>query len=283
MTDLLTLENLGNLVMLCFLQAVLGFDNLLYISIESQRAPVEHQKRVRFWGIVLAVALRVVLLFAMVRLIDALAEPFYVFNWPGVLEGGVNFATGVFVFGGIFIMYTAVKEIGHLLSLDELGHGVGKKNKKSAAQVVFLIVAMNLIFSFDSVLSALAITDVFPILAAAILLSGAAMLLLADGVTRFIEKNRMYEVLGLFILLIVGVVLLGEAGVAAEHATQDEAMAIHIFGYALIPMSKSTFYFAVVVLFVVEALQSGFNRKLEAERRARQEAAARGPLPVKGV
>ena len=96
-------------------------------------------------------------------------------------------------------------------------------------------------------------------------------------------RDRMYEVLGLFILLIVGVVLLGEAGVAAEHATQDEAMAIHIFGYALIPMSKSTFYFAVVVLFVVEALQSGFNRKLEAERQAQREAAARGPLPVKGV
>ena len=281
--DILTFENLGNLVMLCFLQAVLGFDNLLYISIESQRAPAQYQKQVRFWGILLAVALRVVLLFVMIRLIDALAEPFYVFNWVGVLEGGVNFATCVFVFGGVFIMYTAVKEIGHLLSLDELGHGIGKKNKKSAAQVILMIVAMNLIFSFDSILSALAITDIFPILAAAILISGAAMLLLADGVTRFLEKNRMYEVLGLFILLIVGVVLLGEAGVAAEHATHDADMAIHIFGYALIPMSKTTFYFAVVVLFLVEALQSGFNRKLEAERQAQREAAHGNPLPVNGV
>ena len=62
MADLLTLENLGNLIMLCFLQAVLGFDNLLYISIESQRAPVALQKAVRFWGIIIAVALRVILL-----------------------------------------------------------------------------------------------------------------------------------------------------------------------------------------------------------------------------
>lgn len=283
MADLLTLENLGNLVMLCFLQAVLGFDNLLYISIESQRAPAAQQRAVRFWGIIIAVALRVVLLFAMISLIDRLSEPFFVFNWTGVLEGGVNFATCVFIFGGIFIMYTAVKEIGHLLSLDDLGHGVGEKKKKSAVQVVTLIVLMNLIFSFNSVLSALAITDVFPILAIAILLSGAAMLLLADNVTRFIEKNRMYEVLGLFILLIVGVVLLGEAGVAAEHATHDPAMAIHIFGYALIPMSKTTFYFAVVVLFAVEVLQSGYNRKLEAERQAQRAAAHGQPLPVKGV
>lgn len=266
MADLLTIENLGNLVMLCFLQAVLGFDNLLYISIESQRAPKDKQKSVRFWGIIIAVALRVVLLFTMVQLIESLSEPFFVMNWVGVLEGGVNFATCVFIFGGVFIMYTAVKEIGHLLSMHDLHHEGAEKTGKSAVQVVVLIVLMNLIFSFDSVLSALAITDVFPVLAAAILLSGAAMLLLADGVTAFIEKNRMYEVLGLFILLIVGVVLLGEAGVAAEHATHDPTMGIHIFGYALIPMSKTTFYFAVVVLFAVEFIQTGYKRKLDAER-----------------
>lgn len=268
--DLLTLENATNLIMLCFLQAVLGFDNLLYISIESQRAPVAQQKSVRYWGIIIAVALRVVLLFAMISLIDAMAEPFFIMNWPGVLEGGVNFATCVFVLGGVFIMYTAVKEISHMLSIDHLDHDVEGKSGKSAVQVVVLIVMMNLIFSFDSVLSALAITDVFPVLAIAILLSGAAMLLLADGVTKFLEKNRMYEVLGLFILLIVGVVLLGEAGPAAAHAMHDDSLTIKVFGYDIIPMSKSTFYFAVVVLFAVEILQSGYQRKLNAERSALQ-------------
>jgi predicted tellurium resistance membrane protein TerC len=129
---------------------------------------------------------------------------------------------------------------------------------------------MNLIFSFDSVLSALAITDVFPILAIAILLSGLAMLLLADGVTKFLEKNRMYEVLGLFILLIVGVVLLGEAGPAAAHAMHDDSLNIKVFGQDIVPMSKSTFYFAVVVLFAVEVLQSGYARKLNAERASAQ-------------
>ena len=264
--DLFTAENLGNLLMLCFLQAVLGFDNLLYISIESQRAPVAQQRAVRFWGIVIAVALRVVLLFVMIRLIATLSEPFYVFDWDGVITGGVNFATLVFIFGGVFIIYTAVKEISHMLSLDHLETDVSAKSGKSAVSVVALIVMMNLIFSFDSVLSALAITNVFPVLAMAILISGGAMLLLADGVTAFIEKNRMYEVLGLFILLIVGVVLLGEAGVAAEHATHDPSMGIHVFGYALIPMSKTTFYFAVLVLFAVEFLQTGYKRKLDAER-----------------
>ncbi|GAA6208017.1 TerC family protein [Cognatishimia sp. WU-CL00825] len=266
MADLLTIQNLGNLVMLCFLQAVLGFDNLLYISIESQRAPVAHQKSVRFWGIILAVALRVVLLFTMIELIDALSEPFWVFNQPGLIEGGVNFATCIFIIGGIFIIYTAVKEIGHMLSIEHLDADVSNKGGKSAAQVVTLIVLMNLIFSFDSILSALAITDVFPILAAAILISGGAMLLLADGVTRFLEKNRMYEVLGLFILLIVGVVLLGESGQAAAHAMHDDSLALKFFGYEVIPMSKTTFYFSVLVLFAVEIIQSGYSRKLNAER-----------------
>ncbi|MEM6478640.1 MAG: TerC family protein [Pseudomonadota bacterium] len=282
MIELLTFENMGNLLMLCFLQAVLGFDNLLYISIESQRAPVAQQRAVRYWGIILAVALRIVLLFAMVNLIDALSEPFYIFDWGGVIEGGVNFATIVFMFGGIFIIYTAVKEISHMLSVEHLHTDVEGKSGKSATQVILLIVFMNLIFSFDSVLSAIAITDVFPILAAAIFLSGLAMLLLADGVTRFLEKNRMYEVLGLFILLIVGVVLIGEAGVAAAHAvestveevashtTHDNDLAIKVFGFALVPMSKTTFYFAVIVLFAVEIIQSGYRRKLAAERAALQ-------------
>ena len=117
MADFLKIGNLGNLLMLCFLQAVLGFDNLLYISIEGQRAPVASQKAVRFWGIIIAVALRVVLLFVMIQLIDALAEPFFIMNWDGVLTGGVNFATCVFLVGDIFIMYTAVKEISHLLTV----------------------------------------------------------------------------------------------------------------------------------------------------------------------
>jgi predicted tellurium resistance membrane protein TerC len=157
-----------------------------------------------------------------------------------------------------------------MLSFDKLDHDISGKSGKSATQVVVLIVFMNLIFSFDSVLSALAITDVFPILAIAIILSGLAMLVLADGVTKFLEKNRMYEVLGLFILLIVGVVLLGEAGPAAGHAVNNEALNIKVFGKEIIPMSKSTFYFSVVVLVAVEIIQSGYARKLNAERKALQ-------------
>ena len=172
----MTVENLANLGVLIFLQAVLGFDNLLYISIESQRAPVEKRAMVRRAGILIAVALRVILLFVMMRLINVLTEPFFDINWVGVIEGTFNFSAIIFLFGGVFIMYTAVKEISHLLSIEDLQPGVVKRESKSAASVIGLIVFMNLIFSFDSILSALAITKVFAVLAIAIIFSGLAML-----------------------------------------------------------------------------------------------------------
>lgn len=255
--ELLSIENLISLGVLIFLQAVLGFDNLLYISIESQRAPADKQAAVRKWGIIIAVALRVVLLFVMATLIEKLTEPFFHLNLPGVIEGSFNFATIVFLVGGVFIMYTAVKEISHLLAVDDLAHEKSDKKKSSAVAVVSMIVLMNLIFSFDSILSALAITDVFPILAIAIIFSGAAMYLLADHVSEFIQKNRKYEVLGLFILLIVGIVLLGEGGHEAH---------LKLFGHAVEPMSKATFYFSIAVLVLVDILQGKYQAKLERQR-----------------
>ena len=257
MLELFTTENIAYLGVLIFLQAVLGFDNLLYISIESQRAPEAQRASVRRAGILIAVALRVILLFVMIKLISALTEPFFNFDWTGVVEGSFNFSALVFLFGGVFIMYTAVKEISHLLSIEDLGSDVNKRKDKSAISVISLIVFMNLIFSFDSILSALAITDVFPILATAIIASGLAMLLLADTVSEFIHKNRKYEVLGLFILLIVGIVLLGEGGHVAH---------LKLFGYQVEPMAKSTFYFSIAVLVLVDIIQSGYQNKLAALR-----------------
>ncbi len=264
MGDIFTIANLANLGVLIFLQAVLGFDNLLYISIESQRAPVESQAKVRKSGILIAIALRIVLLFVMIKLIDSLTEPFFSINWTGVIEGSFNFSTIVFLLGGAFIMYTAVKEIAHLLSMDDVGKDINDKDKKSAGQVVFMIVLMNLVFSFDSILSALAITKVFVVLATAIVLSGLAMLFMADTVSSFIKKNRKYEVLGLFILLIVGIVLLGEGGHVAK---------LTLFGHHVEPLAKSTFYFSIAVLVLVDIIQSGYQKKLDAERAHAQEEA----------
>ncbi len=260
MAELFTLNSLFNLLVLLFLQAVLGFDNLLYISIESKRAPPEQQSNVRRNAIFIAIGLRIVLLFVIVKLIELLKAPFFEIHWTGVLEGAFNFSVIVFLFGGAFLMYTAVKEISHMMAIDDLDADVEKRESKTAAQVTATLVLMNLIFSFDSILSALAITKVFGVLIIAIVGSGIGMWLLADSVSEFLEKNRKYEVLGLFILLIVGVVLLGEGGHVAH---------LKLMGYAVEPLTKTTFYFSIAVLVLVDIAQGRYKKKLAAERAAR--------------
>jgi len=265
MAELFTFENIANLGVLLFLQAVLGFDNLLYISIESKRAPQASQMSVRRNAILIAIGLRIVMLFLIINLLETFTEPFFHLDYPGIVEGSFNFSVIVFLFGGIFIMYTAIKEIGHMLVIDDLQTDVQKRDPKSALQVTATLVMMNLVFSFDSILSALAITEVFAVLAVAIIGSGLAMLLLADHVSVFLEKNRQYEVLGLFILLIVGVVLLGEGGHVAH---------LKFFGYPVEALSKTTFYFSITVLVLVDLIQGRYQRKLEAQRQHKRQLQA---------
>lgn len=261
MGELLTLENLFTLFMLTLLQAVLGFDNLLYISIESKRVAEDKQSMVRRWGIGLAIALRIVLLFAVMRAIDYFQAPFFSINWPGVITGDFNVHSVIVLVGGGFINYTATKEIMHMLAIHDVGTDVHDRPQRATYKAIIWIVLMNLVFSFDSILSALALTRVFWIMAVAIVLSGLMMIFLADRVSDFLKKNRMYEVLGLFILFIVGIMLLSEGGHLAH---------LHFFGYAVEPMAKSTFYFVIGVLVITDVVQSRYQKKLLAQQQSAQ-------------
>jgi predicted tellurium resistance membrane protein TerC len=253
--EIFSIDNLFTLAMLTLLQAVLGFDNLLYISLESQRAPPEKQAMVRRLGIGLAMVLRIGLLFLLVNIIGMFQEPWFSLGWTGVVEGVFNFHAIIVLFGGAFIMYTATKEIWHMMQVHDLH--LESRKPKSVAGVIFWIVLMNLVFSFDSILSAIALTDVFWVMTTAIFIGAMLMIWLSDGVASFLEKNRMYEVLGLFILLVVGIMLLTEGGHLA-HLT--------LFGSAITPMTKSTFYFVIAVLVLTDIVQSRYRRKLLAQR-----------------
>ena len=263
MSDLFTIQNLATLAVLILLQAVLGFDNLLYISIESGRVPKEKQQMVRRIGIVLAIVLRIALLFILVEAIAYFQKPFAGLNFPGIVEGTFNVHAVIVLAGGGFIMWTALKEITHMLTLNDIENEGG--DKRSVGSAVFWIVFMNLIFSFDSILSAIALTDVFMVMAAAIVISGILMVVMADRVADFLKKNRMYEVLGLFILLIVGVMLISEGGHLAH---------LKLAGYPIDPMAKSTFYFVIGVMVLIDIVQGRYQRKLLAQAKAEREAGA---------
>ncbi len=301
--EVFSVSGLFTLLMLLLLQAVLGFDNLLYISIESQRVGPEKAPMVRRWGIGLAVVLRIVLLVVIVNLFSLLAEPLFNIGLKGLLEGEFTLQAMVTLAGGGFIIYTAIKEIHHLLAVDHIEHTEGSASK-SVTQAIVMIVAMNLVFSFDSILSAMAIANVEVanvvnasgevmntftgsvvqcksdlianpiagavgcepgkdyqvwIMAIAILSSGVVMILLADYVADFLKRNRMYEVLGLFILFLVGVLLVTEGAHLAH---------LKMFGFPIDAMSKSSFYLVVGVLVITDIISTNYQKRLWAQREA---------------
>jgi len=268
--ELLTVQALFTLFMLVLLQAVLGFDNLLYIAIESNKVGDEDDaKKVRKWGIGIAVVLRIVLLFVIVKLFALLAEPLFGIHMKGFLEGDFTAQALITLVGGGFIIYTAIKEIHHLLQVDHIEHSEGG-GKRTVAGAITLIVLMNLVFSVDSILSAMAIASVkdaatgvvsyqVPLMVIAILLSGLAMILLADKVTDFLKKNRMYQVLGLFILFLVGVLLVTEGAHLAH---------LKLFGFQIDAMSKSSFYLVVFVLVVTDIISNRYQKRLWAQKQA---------------
>jgi len=246
-------ENLTTLGLLVLLQAVLGFDNLLYISLESKHAPEEKRQSVRSWGIGIAIFLRIALLCFLVYLKEWFeTTSVFEFIWP-FAEGHFNVHSLIVLAGGAFIIYTAMKEIWHMTRLEHDDHDGGEGKKKSIGMIVFWIVTMNLVFSFDSILSAMALSDVFWVMAAAIVISGIMMIWLSDHVATFLEKNRMYEVLGLFVLFVVGIMLVSEGGHLAH---------ISLFGNEVMPMTKTTFYFVLVVLVLTDIVQTRYQRKL---------------------
>ncbi len=251
MEQIFNLDNLVSLGLLILLQAVLGFDNLLYISLESKRAPAEKQAFVRRLGIGIAIILRIVLLLALMKLIQYFQDPVCSINFAGIIEGKFNIHSIIVLLGGVFIIYTSIKEIFHMIGLEDLGKE--ERQKSSVGMIIFWIVIMNLVFSFDSILSAMALSKVFWVMATAIIIGGVLMIWLSDGVASFLQKNRMYEVLGLFILFVVGIMLLSEGGHLAH---------LYLLGQAITPMSKATFYFVISVLVLTDLVQSRYQKRL---------------------
>ena len=251
-----TLENLGDLMMLVLLQAVLGFDNLLYISLESQKAPPERQSFVRKMGIGLAIIFRIGLLLLLMQVVNLVQEPIINIEWEGIFVSHFNLHSIIVLVGGIFIIYTAIKEIWHMMGLVDEDHHEEDRKPKTSGQVIFWIVLMNLVFSFDSILSAMALSKVFVVMATAILIGGVLMIWLADSVSSFLKKNRMYEVLGLFILFVVGIMLLTEGGHLAH---------MEIAGTKVSVMNKVTFYFIITIMVLIDIVQGRYQRKLATE------------------
>lgn len=208
------------LLTLIVLEVVLGVDNLIFISILSNKLPVEQRTRVRRIGIGLALGLRLLLL-STIAWIVGLTAPIIDLGIAGTPDshGVPTFETAfsmrdlILIAGGLFLLWKATKEIHHNVDADESDELLDKKGGGASAgfaSVIVQILLLDMVFSIDSILTAVGMTDQLPIMIVAVVVAVGVMLVAADPLANFIERNPTVVMLALGFLLMIGAVLIAD-------------------------------------------------------------------------
>ncbi|MFM9419796.1 TerC family protein [Thermus sp. NMX2.A1] len=190
------------LITLTVLEVVLGVDNVIFISILASKLPREEQDRARVVGISLAAVTRILFLLS-IAWIMALKKPLFT-----LLGHEVTGKDLVLIAGGLFLIYKSVKEIHEKLE-GEPGHAI-RRVAPSFASVIGQVLLLDIVFSIDSVITAVGLTRFVPVMVAAILLSVAIMLLASKGIYAFVNQHPTVKMLALSFLLLVGFTLVAE-------------------------------------------------------------------------
>ena len=196
------------LITLIVMEVVLGIDNLIFISILSNKLPPEHRQRVRRIGISLALIMRLALL-SMIAWIVSLTAPVFT-----VMDNAFSWKDMILIAGGLFLLWKATKEIHHSVDPSK-SDDMLEKNKaevviSNVGSAIFQIILLDLVFSIDSILTAVGMTDHLPIMVVAVLVAVTVMLLAADPLANFINDNPTVVMLALGFLLMIGMVLIAE-------------------------------------------------------------------------
>lgn len=191
----------ASLLTLTALEIVLGIDNVIFLSIVTGRLPEHQQRQARIIGLSLAAGMRVGLLFAITWIIGLTAPLMtigeYVLSWRDL----------VLIAGGVFLLAKGTIEIHHQTEGGEAG---GKAKATSLASAIVQIVLLDIVFSIDSVITAVGMAQHLPIMIAAVLISVAVMLLAAAPVSAFVNRHPTVKMLALSFLLLVGVALIAD-------------------------------------------------------------------------
>ena len=194
------------LVTLVVMEVVLGIDNLIFISILSNKLPEEHRSKVRRIGISLALIMRLALL-SMIAWIVSLTAPVFT-----VMDNAFSWKDMILIAGGLFLVWKATKEIHHTVDPTPAHDILDKKDVviSNVGSAIFQIILLDLVFSIDSILTAVGMTDHLPIMVVAVLVAVTVMLVAADPLANFINKNPTVVMLALGFLLMIGMVLIAE-------------------------------------------------------------------------
>jgi predicted tellurium resistance membrane protein TerC len=240
------------LLTLIVMEVVLGIDNLIFIAILTNKLPPEQQQRARRIGIGLALVMRLGLL-GTIAFIVQLTNPLFT-----AFGHGFSWRDLILIGGGLFLVWKATKEIHHNVDPD---HGPDMLDSGAArmsfASAIFQILLLDLVFSLDSIITAVGMTDDVPIMVIAVVVAVTVMLLAADPLARFIHNNPTIVMLALGFLLMIGMTLIAEG-----------------FG-AHVP--KGYIYAAMAFSALIEAL----NMLSRRARRRRERAATEARMPVR--
>lgn len=249
---LLTSDAIMALLTLTFLEIILGIDNIVFISIAANKLPEHQRAKATNIGLLLAMVQRIVLLF-FVSFLIGLSEPFYKYDadWIHI---AISWQAVILFLGGLFLIYKSTKEIREKVetpSHDE--DNVKSKVIKSLSQAVTQILIIDFIFSIDSILTAVGMTNglhpnhnyTLVLMIIAVMISIAVMIGFANPIRKFIDRNPSIQMLGLAFLILIGFMLITEAA----HLSHTE-----FFGKSVGAIPKGYLYFAIAFSLFVEFL-----------------------------
>ncbi len=201
------------LLTLCFLEIILGIDNIIFISIVSNKLPEEEQRRkARNIGLMLAMGVRILFLLGITWIIS-FTEPLFSVPANLVIGHKVDFSGRDLIlgFGGLFLIAKSTMEINHEMEGDDEDEDAFKKGAVTIGGTIFQIILLDIIFSFDSILTAIGIVDHVSIMIIAVIVSIIVMMIFSGRISRFIKEHPSMEVLALGFLILIGFTLFLEA------------------------------------------------------------------------
>lgn len=242
-----------SLLTLTFLEIVLGIDNIIFISITAGKLPEGERKRATNIGLVLAMVLRIVLLFGVTWLI-AMQEPWFEFH-TSFGHGEFSGQSLILIAGGLFLLYKSTSEIHHKLEGPDHDVTTGGPKKVSFSNAIIQITIINIVFSFDSILTAVGMTNgvtgALVIMIIAVVFSVIIMMLFANPVGEFVNKHPTLQMLGLAFLILIGFMLIAE-GAHLAHLT--------LFEQSVGAVPKGYLYFAIAFSLLVEVLNMNLRK-----------------------
>ncbi len=189
---------IATFALLVGLEVVLGIDNILLISILTDRLPVKHRRSARIIGLALALLARCALLLGAAHLVKLNEPVFFDFSWKAL----------ILIAGGGFLLFKAVKEIHHVV--EDIHDEVKVGKTVSRASIIGQIILLDVVFSIDSVITAVGLTDNLPVIYSAVLVSFLVVLIFSGSISSFIQKHTTLKILALSFLVTIGVTLVIE-------------------------------------------------------------------------